>query len=82
MKTAFTTNIIMKNIIITLALLSIATPAIAQVNRTVGDRVSNLGTVSANNNREAAKACRRKGGNIIVKRGNSYTCFYYQGLAK
>jgi hypothetical protein len=73
----------MKNIIIiTLALLSIATPAIAQVNRTVGDRVSNLGFVLATNNREAVKACRAKGGNIIVKRGSSYTCFYYQGLAK
>ncbi len=72
----------MKNIIITIALLAIQSPAIAQVNRTVGDRVSNLGALSAKSNEEAVKLCRRKGGNIIVKRGNSYTCFYYEGLAK
>jgi hypothetical protein len=72
----------MKLLLITLALLSISTPAIAQVNRTAGDRVSNLGTVSAKNNREAAKLCRKKGGNVVIKSGKTYTCTYVQRLAR
>jgi hypothetical protein len=73
----------MKYLIITLALLSISTPAIAQVNRTAGDRVSNLGAVPARSNEEASRLCRAKGGNIVVHNTNgTYTCFYYEGLAK
>tara|TARA_R110002126_G_scaffold282270_1_gene430551 strand:+ start:550 stop:771 length:222 start_codon:yes stop_codon:yes gene_type:complete len=73
----------MKNIIITLALLSISTPVIAQVNRTAGDRVSNLGTVPARSNEEASRLCRAKGGNIVVHNTNgTYTCFYAERLAK
>jgi hypothetical protein len=73
----------MKKLLITLALLSISTPAIAQVNRTAGDRVSNLGTVPASNNQEASRLCKAKGGNIVVHNTNgTYTCFYYEGLAK
>ena len=72
----------MKLLLTALALFTIQSPAIAQINRTAGDRISDLGAVSANNNREAAKACRKKGGNVVIKTGNSYTCFYAQRLAK
>jgi hypothetical protein len=73
----------MKNLIIAFALLAIQSPAIAQVNRTAGDRVSNLGTVPARSNEEASRLCRAKGGNIVVHNTNgTYTCFYYEGLAK
>jgi hypothetical protein len=71
-----------KLIVLTLALFAIQSPAIAQINRTAGDRVSDLGKIAANNNREAVKACQKKGGNIIVKSGNFYTCFYAERLAK
>jgi hypothetical protein len=72
----------MKNIIITLALFAIPTPAIAQVNRTVGNGFSDLGAITARSDKEASRLCRKKGGNLVVKRGNSYTCHYFQRLAR
>lgn len=72
----------MKYLIITLALFAIPTPAIAQVNRTVGDGFSNLGTITARSDQEASRLCRKKGGNIVIKRGSTYTCHYFQRLAK
>jgi hypothetical protein len=45
-----------KLIVLTLALFAIQSPAIAQINCTVGNRVSNLGAVSANNNHKALRA--------------------------
>jgi hypothetical protein len=72
----------MKTLIITLALFAIQSPAIAQVNRTVGDGFSDLGTIAARSDQEARTLCRKKGGNIVIKRGNSYTCHYFQRLAK
>jgi hypothetical protein len=72
----------MKKLIIILALFAIQSPAIAQVNRTAGNRISDLGKITAKSNHDAAKACRKKGGNIAVKSGNLYTCFYAERLAK
>jgi hypothetical protein len=69
-------------LLLTLALLSIPTPAIAQVNRTAGNGFSDLGTITARSDQEASRLCRKKGGNVVIKRGNSYTCHYLQGLAK
>jgi hypothetical protein len=65
-----------------LALLSISTPAIAQVNRTVGNGFSDLGKITARSNQEASKLCRKKGGNVVIKRGKTYTCHYLKRLAK
>jgi hypothetical protein len=72
----------MKKLIIVLALLSISTPAIAQVNRTAGNSFSDLGTITARSNQEASRLCRKKGGNVVIKTGNRYTCHYFQRLAK
>lgn len=56
--------------------------AIAQVNRTVGNKVSNLGNISANSDREASRLCSNRGGNIVVKIGDRwYRCHYAQQLA-
>ena len=57
---------------------------VAQLDRSPnGDRVSDLGSFTANSDREASKKCTAKGGNIVVKNfGNSYTCHYYQGLRR
>jgi hypothetical protein len=65
-----------------LALLSISTPVIAQVNRTVGNGFSDLGKITARSNQEASRLCRKKGGNVVIKTGNRYTCHYFQRLAK
>lgn len=57
--------------------------AIAQVNRNGGNKVSNLGTFTANSDREASRKCSAKGGNIVVKLTNGlYSCHYAQQLAK
>lgn len=67
-----------------LALLLCPAMAIAQVNRTVGNRVSNLGNITARNDIEAIAICRNtKGGNLVarVAGSNSYTCYYARPLA-
>lgn len=57
--------------------------AIAQVNRTTGNKVSNLGNVFASSDREASRKCSAKGGNIVVKLTDGwYSCHYAQQLAK
>lgn len=58
--------------------------AIAQVNRTKGDRVTNLGFITARSDQEARQICRReKGGNLVVKHEEGrYSCHYAQQLAK
>lgn len=56
--------------------------AIAQVNRTVGNKVSNLGNISASSDREASRLCRKRGGNVVVKLTDGrYSCHYAQQLA-
>jgi hypothetical protein len=55
----------------------------AQVNRKVGNKVSNLGAISASSDREASRLCTLRGGNIVVKSTfGRYTCHYAQQLAK
>lgn len=57
--------------------------AIAQINRTVGNKVSNLGNITANSDREASRLCRKRGGNVVVKYANGkYSCHYAQQLAE
>jgi|GEM_PF-3136798 len=56
--------------------------AIAQVNRTVGNKVSNLGNIVANSDRDASNQCRNRGGNVVVRLGDRwYSCHYAQQLA-
>ena len=56
--------------------------AIAQINRTAGERVSNLGNIKANGDRDASRKCYLKGGNIAVKVIDGlYTCYYAEQLA-
>lgn len=56
--------------------------AIAQINRTIGNKVSNLGNIAARTNREASRLCSKRGGNIVVKQADRwYTCYYAQQLA-
>ena len=57
---------------------------LAQLDRSPnGGRVSDLGSFTANSDRDASKKCTAKGGNLVVKSlGNAYTCYYYQGLRK
>ena len=56
--------------------------AIAQVNRTAGERVSNLGNIKANGDREASRKCTAIGGNIVVKMIDGwYVCYYAEQLA-
>ena len=62
--------------------LFVPSMAIAQVNRTVGNKASNLGNISANSDREASLKCSKKGGNVVVRLGNGwYSCHYAQQLA-
>ena len=56
--------------------------AIAQINRSVGKRVSNLGNITANSDREASRLCGQRGGNIVIKQTDRwYSCHYAQQLA-
>jgi hypothetical protein len=69
--------------ILTLALITFQSPAAAQINRTSGDRISELGTFTANSNSGAARLCTAKGGNIAVhNQDGSYTCYFWEKLAK
>ena len=70
------------SLIFALALFVLQLPAAAQINRTSGDRISELGTFSASSNAEASTKCTAKGGNLVVKSGNSYTCYFWEKLAK
>ena len=70
------------SLILTLALIAFQIPVSAQINRTSGDRISELGTFSASSNAEASRLCTAKGGNLVVKSGNSYTCYFWEKLAK
>ena len=57
--------------------------AIAQVNRNAGGRVSNLGNIKADGNRDASRKCSAKGGNIAVKIIDGlYTCYHAEQLAR
>ena len=66
-----------------IALLLFPTTAIAQVNRTVGNKISNLGNITARNDIEAIAICRNtKGGNLVVRYAiGKYTCYYARPLA-
>ena len=58
-------------------------PKLSQINRTSGDRLSELGTFSASSNAEASKVCATKGGNIAVRnQDGSYTCYFWEGLTR
>ena len=57
-------------------------PKLSQINRTSGDRISELGTFTASSNAEASRLCTAKGGNLVVKSGNSYTCYFWERLAR
>ena len=70
------------SLILALALFTLQLPASAQINRTSGDRISELGTFTASSNAEASRLCTAKGGNLVVKSGNSYTCYFWEKLAK
>jgi hypothetical protein len=62
--------------------LLVSDVAIAQVNRTIGNKASNLGNISANSDREASRLCRKRGGNVTVKLTDGwYSCHYAQQLA-
>lgn len=66
--------------------------AIAQVDRTTGDKVSDLGSITASSDREASRLCRQRGGNLVVKKtvpiknstktSTYYECWYAQQLNK
>lgn len=63
--------------------LAIAMPTMAQVNRNGGDRVSNLGNISAATKSDAIAQCNAKGGNLLVHHGGgTYTCYYYEGIKR
>ena len=71
------------SLILALALFTLQLPASAQINRTSGDRISELGTFSASSNAEASRLCTAKGGNIAVhNQDGSYTCYFWEKLAK
>ena len=73
----------MKLLIILCALCLLPNMAIAQVNRNGGNKVSNLGTFTANSDQEASRKCYLMGGNIVVKLTDGlYSCHYAQQLAK
>lgn len=65
------------------ALFLLPNVAIAQVNRTVVDnKVSNLGNITANSDREASRLCAKKGGNVVIRLGDRwYSCHYARQLA-
>jgi len=56
--------------------------AIAQLDRTNRDIVSDLGIVKASTDATARRACKEKGGNIVVKTGGKYRCYYASRLPK
>lgn len=64
------------------ALFLLPNVAIAQVNRTVDNKVSNLGNITANSDREASRLCAKKGGNVVIRLGDRwYSCHYARQLA-
>lgn len=62
--------------------LFLPSAAIAQINRNGGTKTSNLGAIAARSDQEAKRLCNQKGGNLLVKSGNSYTCYYTQTIAR
>jgi hypothetical protein len=72
----------MKLLIALFVCLLVSDVAIAQVNRTIGNKASNLGNISANSDRDASRQCRKRGGNVVVKLTDGrYSCHYAQQLA-
>ena len=64
------------------ALFLLPNMAIAQVNRTVDNKVSNLGNITANSDREASRLCAKKGGNVVIRLSDRwYSCHYARQLA-
>jgi hypothetical protein len=72
----------MKFLAVFISILFIPSIAIAQVDRSGGKKVSDLGNIATSNIQEAKKICRRKGGNLVIKYSNRYSCHYSQNLKK